>query len=186
MLLENVWDYFSIPNQCGRCAHQRLRYKIDKSSYPMLHTVRGSGYMLRSYGGRTRVRGLFRTTCGAADDAGTVDVSVYRALYRWHAAIFVFLNYQLRVALRSRIDKSLLDQQNLLAVQHKEAGFPAMFRAIRGELLSRCPNDRTYRVDANGASCWRRVSYNCRRLFLPGKVVMKSKLMLNVGEGGAG
>jgi len=65
--------------------------------------------------------------------------------------IFVFLDYQLRVVLVGQVDKSLLDQQSLLTVQHKEAGFPAMFRAIRAELLSRGQSDRTYRVyDAKG------------------------------------
>ena len=65
--------------------------------------------------------------------------------------IFVFLDYQLRVVLVGQVDKSLIDQQNLLSVQHKEAGLPAMFRAIRAELLSRGQSDRTYRVfDAKG------------------------------------
>ena len=59
--------------------------------------------------------------------------------------IFVFLDYQLRLVLVGQVDKSLVDQQNLLTVQHKEAGFPAMFRAIRAELLSRGQSDRTYR-----------------------------------------
>lgn len=60
--------------------------------------------------------------------------------------IFVFLNFQLHDALVSQVDKTLLDQQNRLTVQYKEAGFPALFRAIRGELQSRGQSDRTYRV----------------------------------------
>lgn len=50
MLLENVWDYFFDPQTNVVDVHiTRLRYKIDKYfPYPMLHTVRGSGYMLRS------------------------------------------------------------------------------------------------------------------------------------------
>ena len=50
MLLENVWDYFFDPQTNVVDVHiSRLRYKIDKYfPYPMLHTVRGSGYMLRS------------------------------------------------------------------------------------------------------------------------------------------
>ncbi len=60
--------------------------------------------------------------------------------------IFVFLNFQLHDALVSQVDRTLLDQQNRLTVQYKEAGFPALFRAIRGELQSRGQSDRTYRV----------------------------------------
>lgn len=50
MLLENVWDYFFDPQTNVVDVHiSRLRYKLDKYfPYPMLHTVRGSGYILRS------------------------------------------------------------------------------------------------------------------------------------------
>ena len=50
MLLENVWDYFFDPQTNVVDVHiSRLRYKIDKYfPYTMLHTVRGSGYILRS------------------------------------------------------------------------------------------------------------------------------------------
>ena len=50
MLLENVWDYFFDPQTNVVDVHiSRLRYKLDKYfPFPMLHTVRGSGYMLRS------------------------------------------------------------------------------------------------------------------------------------------
>ncbi len=65
--------------------------------------------------------------------------------------IFVFLNYQLRVVLIAQVDKALLDQQSRLTLQYKEAGIPALLRAVRGELLSRGQSDRTYRVfDASG------------------------------------
>ncbi len=50
MLLENVWDYYFDPQTNVVDVHiSRLRYKLDKYfPYPMLHTVRGSGYVLRS------------------------------------------------------------------------------------------------------------------------------------------
>lgn len=50
MLLENVWDYFFDPQTNVVDVHiSRLRYKLDKYfPYPMLHTVRGTGYVLRS------------------------------------------------------------------------------------------------------------------------------------------
>ena len=49
MLLENVWDYHFDPQTNVIDVHiSRLRSKIDKSfSQPLLHTVRGSGYMIR-------------------------------------------------------------------------------------------------------------------------------------------
>jgi len=49
MLLENVWEYFFDPQTNVVDVHiSRLRQKIDKSfANPLLHTVRGSGYVLR-------------------------------------------------------------------------------------------------------------------------------------------
>ena len=48
MLLENVWDYHFDPQTNVIDVHiSRLRQKIDKEfDKPLLHTVRGSGYML--------------------------------------------------------------------------------------------------------------------------------------------
>ena len=50
LLLENVWDYHFDPQTNVIEVHMsRLRQKIDRgSSSPLLHTVRGSGYCLRS------------------------------------------------------------------------------------------------------------------------------------------
>ena len=50
MLLENVWDYYFDPQTNVVDVHiSRLRYKIDKYfTSPLLHTVRGSGYVLRA------------------------------------------------------------------------------------------------------------------------------------------
>ncbi len=50
MLLENVWDYFFDPQTNVVDVHvSRLRFKIDKYfTSPLLHTVRGSGYVLRA------------------------------------------------------------------------------------------------------------------------------------------
>jgi two-component system OmpR family response regulator len=49
MLLENVWDYHFDPQTNVIDVHiSRLRGKIDKGfSTPLLHTVRGAGYLLR-------------------------------------------------------------------------------------------------------------------------------------------
>lgn len=49
MLLENVWDYHFDPQTNVIDVHiSRLRSKIDKGfTQPLLHTVRGAGYMLR-------------------------------------------------------------------------------------------------------------------------------------------
>lgn len=49
MLLENVWDYHFDPQTNVIDVHiSRLRAKIDKDfETPMLHTVRGAGYMIR-------------------------------------------------------------------------------------------------------------------------------------------
>jgi len=49
MLLENVWDYHFDPQTNVIDVHiSRLRSKIDKGfSSPLLHTVRGAGYMIR-------------------------------------------------------------------------------------------------------------------------------------------
>ena len=49
MLLENVWDYHFDPQTNVIDVHiSRLRGKIDKGfDFPLLHTVRGAGYMLR-------------------------------------------------------------------------------------------------------------------------------------------
>jgi len=50
MLLENVWDYHFDPQTNVIDVHiSRLRSKIDKQfDPPMLHTVRGAGYILRA------------------------------------------------------------------------------------------------------------------------------------------
>jgi two-component system OmpR family response regulator len=49
MLLENVWDYHFDPQTNVIDVHiSRLRAKIDKGfSPPLLHTIRGAGYMIR-------------------------------------------------------------------------------------------------------------------------------------------
>ncbi|HYD99974.1 MAG TPA: response regulator transcription factor [Alphaproteobacteria bacterium] len=50
MLLENVWDYHFDPQTNVIDVHiARLRQKIDRDfATPLLHTVRGAGYMLRA------------------------------------------------------------------------------------------------------------------------------------------
>jgi len=50
MLLENVWDYHFDPQTNVIDVHiSRLRQKIDKGfAKPLLHTVRGAGYLLRA------------------------------------------------------------------------------------------------------------------------------------------
>jgi two-component system OmpR family response regulator len=50
MLLENVWDYHFDPQTNVIDVHvSRLRGKIDKDfDKPLLHTVRGAGYMVRA------------------------------------------------------------------------------------------------------------------------------------------
>ncbi|HHN72947.1 MAG TPA: response regulator transcription factor [Thermopetrobacter sp.] len=50
MLLENVWDYHFDPQTNVIDVHiSRLRGKIDKEfDKPLLHTVRGAGYMLKA------------------------------------------------------------------------------------------------------------------------------------------
>ncbi|AQX27664.1 MULTISPECIES: response regulator transcription factor [unclassified Bartonella] len=50
MLLENVWDYHFDPQTNVIDVHiSRLRAKIEKDfDVPLLHTVRGSGYMLKA------------------------------------------------------------------------------------------------------------------------------------------
>lgn len=52
MLLENVWDYHFDPQTNVIDVHvSRLRSKIDKGfDKPLLHTVRGAGYMVRDGG----------------------------------------------------------------------------------------------------------------------------------------
>lgn len=49
MLLENVWDYHFDPQTNVIDVHMsRLRAKIDKGyDTPLLHTIRGAGYMIR-------------------------------------------------------------------------------------------------------------------------------------------
>jgi two-component system OmpR family response regulator len=50
MLLENVWDYHFDPQTNVIDVHMsRLRAKIDKGyDTPLLHTIRGAGYMVRA------------------------------------------------------------------------------------------------------------------------------------------
>jgi len=52
MLLENVWDYHFDPQTNVIDVHiSRLRSKIEKDfDRPLLHTVRGAGYMLKAAG----------------------------------------------------------------------------------------------------------------------------------------
>jgi two-component system OmpR family response regulator len=49
MLLEHVWDYHFDPQTNVIDVHlSRLRAKIDKGqAAPLLHTIRGAGYMIR-------------------------------------------------------------------------------------------------------------------------------------------
>lgn len=53
MLLENVWDYHFDPQTNVIDVHvSRLRSKIDKGfERPLLHTIRGAGYMVRDGAG---------------------------------------------------------------------------------------------------------------------------------------
>ncbi|MGE3064740.1 MAG: response regulator transcription factor [Hyphomicrobiaceae bacterium] len=53
MLLENVWDYHFDPQTNVIDVHiSRLRSKVDKGfATPLLHTVRGAGYMIRDGAG---------------------------------------------------------------------------------------------------------------------------------------
>jgi two-component system OmpR family response regulator len=50
MLLEKVWDYYFDPQTNVIDVHvSRLRRKIDRDfDYPLIHTVRGAGYVLRA------------------------------------------------------------------------------------------------------------------------------------------
>ena len=68
MLLENVWDYHFDPQTNVIDVHiSRLRAKIDKGfDRPLLHTVRGAGYMIRdgAADGRAEQREMAR--CGQA------------------------------------------------------------------------------------------------------------------------
>jgi two-component system OmpR family response regulator len=50
MLLESVWEYHFDPQTNVIDVHiSRLRAKIDKGfETPLLHTVRGAGYMIRA------------------------------------------------------------------------------------------------------------------------------------------
>jgi two-component system OmpR family response regulator len=50
MLLENVWDYHFDPQTNVVDVHvSRLRRKIEPAGdAPLLHTVRGAGYLLRA------------------------------------------------------------------------------------------------------------------------------------------
>ncbi len=50
MLLEHVWDYHFDPQTNVIDVHvSRLRSKLDKGfAHPMIHTIRGSGYVLRA------------------------------------------------------------------------------------------------------------------------------------------
>jgi two-component system, OmpR family, response regulator len=52
MLLENVWDYHFDPQTNVIDVHiSRLRSKIDRGfGPPLLHTIRGAGYMIRNQG----------------------------------------------------------------------------------------------------------------------------------------
>jgi two-component system, OmpR family, response regulator len=52
MLLEHVWDYHFDPQTNVIDVHvSRLRSKIDKGfEHPLIHTVRGAGYMVRAAG----------------------------------------------------------------------------------------------------------------------------------------
>ncbi|MFN3398327.1 MAG: response regulator transcription factor, partial [Sulfurimicrobium sp.] len=52
MLLENVWDYYFDPQTNVVDVHiSRLRHQIDKYfPLPLLHTIRGEGYMMRPGG----------------------------------------------------------------------------------------------------------------------------------------
>jgi len=54
MLLENVWDYHFDPQTNVIDVHvSRLRGKIDKGfERPLIHTIRGAGYMVRDSAGR--------------------------------------------------------------------------------------------------------------------------------------
>jgi two-component system OmpR family response regulator len=49
MLLEHVWDYHFDPQTNVIDVHvSRLRAKVDKGfERPLIHTIRGAGYMVR-------------------------------------------------------------------------------------------------------------------------------------------
>ena len=66
-------------------------------------------------------------------------------------AIFFFLDSQLHDVLVVQVDKAMFERKTRLAMQFKDARYPALLRAIRAELQNRGQNDRGYRVfDAAG------------------------------------
>lgn len=77
--------------------------------------------------------------------------------------VFVFLSFQIKAALVEQIDKSLLDQQSLLAVQFRDGGSQGLFRAIESELLSRGKRERNYRILARDG----KVVFEAGELTLP-------------------
>ena len=68
MLLENVWDYHFDPQTNVIDVHiSRLRAKIEKGfDSPLLHTVRGAGYMLKAGEQRCAAAGAPQDDRGAA------------------------------------------------------------------------------------------------------------------------
>ena len=81
MLLENVWDYHFDPQTNVIDVHiSRLRSKIDKGfAQPLLHTIRGAGYMIRDGRGLT-VKGA--PCCPGAAERRAADDDALGKLFR--------------------------------------------------------------------------------------------------------
>ena len=88
MLLENVWDYHFDPQTNVIDVHvSRLRAKIDKGfDEPLLHTVRGAGYMIRD-GARLSLSGVdARFTASSLGDSISSFALCAVVLRRLHRA----------------------------------------------------------------------------------------------------
>ena len=162
MLLENVWDYHFDPQTNVIDVHvSRLRAKIDKGfERPLLHTVRGAGYMIRASGHGKAVR----TTAIQALRDGLQAVA---GLSRYFHA-FAFCTWLRRLERAARAERSVRrddrggDQRSVRAVSFRRPAPPRQHRRAAARAARRLPLPRHRRMRASGS---RAISAPCRRAF---------------------
>ena len=166
MLLENVWDYHFDPQTNVIDVHiSRLRSKIDKGfSQPLLHTVRGAGYMIRETsdvvvprtGSRMTALGkLFRTTAFKL-------TLVYLTVFALFAAFLLgYFAWNTRRLITEQITETVDAEITGLSEQYSQGGIRRLVFTI--DARARRPGSSLYLVTTLGRRGARRQCRLARR-----------------------
>ena len=147
MLLENVWDYHFDPQTNVIDVHvSRLRAKIEKDfDSPILHTVRGAGYMLKA--------GLTSMSASPArhhaDDGGEAVGALFSPFRSLRDAARLLHDSLSARMLTAQTQETINEEVPGLDRAYRRGGLPLLVRMI--EQRSRQPGANLYLIaDPNG------------------------------------